>query len=251
MGHLSVHRFPLALIPGNVALIDNVVKICSKKGHPYFISTIVTSVEVIEDRTLEDQRDQNTSTILVKDIPDIHHSAKFKIKATVEKIVKASITAICTGCGSKVKGGRCGYSGCHYDINGDPDNCDFQYGLTLEVGDRSGSINLISKPDENSFRSLLDFSPEEMHFFKTASMNQNEDFVHLNFKNTDSTMELEVFSEICSLRPSMLRIEILAECRRFKEKTEKQTEAEIFVDSYSNSANFRERILALNLKHLL
>ena len=53
------------------------------------------------------------------------------------------------------------------------------------------------------------------------------------------------------LRPSTLRIEVLAECRRFKEKTEKQTEAEIFVDSYSNSANFRERILALNLKHLL
>ena len=114
-------------------LLNNVIKIISKKGNGYFISTVFTNIQVLDSKTIISHNIERSSYLTLGENKPIrtlmqHHNEKyvnilqskeaFECLLTLESINKISINATCQSCGSIVSVGKsCSYAGCHTPVS--------------------------------------------------------------------------------------------------------------------------------------
>ena len=132
ISHWQRRSYPLGIIPGFRILLNNVIKIVSKKGNPYLISTTFTHVQCLniagnsenESTQCNIEEDEFAKfTSLFSLLAASQLSAKKKLDSftsllTLEKINKISICAKCQSCGSMVANEKaCTFVGCHVPLS--------------------------------------------------------------------------------------------------------------------------------------
>lgn len=172
ISHWNKRTYPLGLIPGCQVLLNNVIKIISKKGNGYFVSTVFTNIQVLDPNGITADKkplqgesgskiddDYLSKTLIQYCIQqngmDKEGNAIFKCLLTLEIINKISICAMCKSCGSIVSKGRsCSFAGCHIPIT--ERAIEFKCNASFQMEDETYGANICVK-DLNICRNILYF----------------------------------------------------------------------------------------------
>ena len=194
ISHWTKRAYPLGLIPGLRVQLSNMVKVISKKGHGYLVSTVFTNILVLDTQGI------GINKLCVEALPEtkvdkfrakplIEHCIKqlyktqqnlemFECLMTLEVINKISITAICKSCGSNFSnGGSCSFVGCHIPVN--ERMVEFKCSANFQMEDETYGANVYVN-DLNICRNILYmFSDSEWELIlKTAE--QKGEIVYLS-----------------------------------------------------------------------
>ena len=197
ISHWTRRAYPLGLIPGLRVRLSNMIKVISKKGHGYLISTVFTNMQLLNDKSISAETDIDDK-LLESNPPEKrlinpligysfvslnetqHKFEAFECLLTLEAINKISITAMCKSCGSSFSnGGSCSFVGCH--IPADKRIVNFKCSAIFQMEDETYGANIYVKDliiCRNMFYMLSDNEWEWI--LKTAE--QKGEVVYLNDK---------------------------------------------------------------------
>ncbi|TRY75169.1 hypothetical protein TCAL_14587 [Tigriopus californicus] len=201
----SAHVYPIGALPKRLIRVDNVVKINSQKGNPYFVTTSFSRFRILQ------KEDSQTGGLGVVSLFDgLESKLAFRCVLNLISILKLSITAKCDACGNTTQNGVCSFVGCH-NVNGKPI---LAIKGRFNVEDGSGKANLFFNDlKENVLKRVLHLNSELWHELE-RQVHANGELVHFQGgKNLDR--DANVLHLLCSLITYTHFIQLECHCRPF------------------------------------
>ena len=233
------------------------MKIISKKGNGYLISTVFTNIQLLDvcsatvDIPLEllsaQEQDQDAQfKPLIKHLSDVNSCIKIKLDAfnsllSLETIYKVSISTICQACQSNVAMGRsCAFVGCHIPIS--ERTIKFVCNAIFQMEDETyGAI--VHVKDLNVCRSIFYMISEEEWNLILKTAEHRGEIVYLNKKeqklqdnlvhNADTFSAVEIsFTMLCEVYPMTYYTQYVCKLRPFS--TDKKSDSKHWNDDQLN-----------------
>ena len=233
----------MGLIPGFRVVLNNVVKIISKKGNGYLTSTVFTNIQLVDVhdkternnlKTSEQEGQDSCMKPMIWHLSEVKNNRKVNLNVyrsylTLETVYKVSISTICEACHSKVAIGKnCQFVGCHVPIFERKVNfiCsavlymeDETYGANIHVKDLSVLRKIFCMISEDEWNLILKAAE---HRGEILFLNKKQKFQENFDENVDPFFRVQTcFTILCEVYPITYYNRYLCKLRPlFNDKTD-------------------------------